>query len=202
MSDNTDFSISSKTFLGYEFLTWLYFHLEENGWELAIPAFDDDTPDNKVKFSLGSKIVLSHESQGARVAITGPYIDHGGEMFAAVRRGASIQVLQLNMTIASQVYTITIEAKNRKITAKIPDLFTAPTEKDLEKDNDKPEEGPRVGTLPLDAILDVRMACLDELEEVVDILYASFINKRIARQWAKSLSKIQVKVRDQLEERS
>lgn len=203
--DNETSAISTKHFLGAEFLTWLYFHLAEENWEVSIPeAFNGgvgDPVNGIVQFGIGSKVSLSHETEGANVSITGAYVDHGGEMFSAVKRGASIRTMQLVMAINSRVYTLTLESKNRKITAKLPDLFTDPNKAgETSGEGEELEAVPtRTGSLPLDAILDLRMTCLDEMEAVIDALYRKFIEKRVARQWlTKELAEIRTHVAERL----
>lgn len=154
---------ADKLFLGPEFLTWLYFFLEEVGFEL-------DVGDDLVRFAIGRRTVLTHlDAQGARVALTGPDLDDAGELFTAVRRGAFIDLLSLQLLISERVYEVSFRADGG-FSVKVPDLTS---------------DGEDGHKRRLDAadLLDLRMMVLDDVERVMDDLFRRFVTRRLARAW-------------------
>lgn len=181
--------VADKLFLGPEFVTWLYFTLFEEGFELALPdAFPASTeaPDGGiVRFAVGKRVTLkANDLAGPKVSLNGPGLDNNGEILQAVRRGALVDVLSLDMAVGNRVYAFTLNASDGGLSGvKLPDLFSEPEEDEgaLVLDGDqKKQKRPR---LPFDAVLELRMSCLEELERVLDALFARFVTRRIARAW-------------------
>src|SRR5688572_23610131 len=187
--------LAEKQFVGAEFLTWLYFTLLEEGMELALPgAFPVGTSEEEasVGFAIGKRASLrAIDATGARVALSGPGLDDSGEILQAIRRGASVEVLQLEVAIQSRVYSFTLRADDGGLVGvKLPDLFSEP--EDAEGENPIPVDplGPpkkkkRRPKLPLEDVLALRMQCLSELEKVLDVLFERFMTRRLAREWHK-----------------
>lgn len=188
--------IAEKAFLGPEFLTWLYFTLLEEGMELSLPgAFAKDTPADEalVQFAIGKRAALrALDASGARVALSGGGLDDNGELLVAVRRGALLEVLALEVSIQSRVYSVTLRADDGGLVGvKLPDLFSEPDEAvpgptvappdPLGASRGKPRR-PKL-KLPLEDVMALRMQCLTELEAVLDALFARFVTRRLARAW-------------------
>jgi hypothetical protein len=194
--------IADKLFLGPEFLTWLYFTLLEEG--LALPRADlglpaptgamapdgessaaDDEDQDLVQFAIGKRAVLKTvDAGGARVTLSGTGLDDNGEILQAIRRGAFLDTLALDMSLGHRVYSFTLRADDGGfVGVKLPDLFSEPEEDDGMQDPLGPKKRKRRPKLPLEDILALRMQCLDELEAVIDALFARFITRRIARAW-------------------
>ena len=179
--------VHDKLFLGPEFLTWLYFTLFDEGFEIAVPeAFPagsgTDAPEGGVvRFAVGKRVSLKpHDLAGAKVALSGPGHDNNGEILQAVRRGAMVESFSLDMAVVNRVYSFTLNATDGGLTGvKLPDLFSEPEEEGLDGETPKAKR-PR---LPFDAVLELRMSCLDELERVIDALFTRFVTRRIARAW-------------------
>jgi hypothetical protein len=179
--------IADKLFLGPEFLTWLYFTLFDEGFEMALPdAFPpgagSDAPDGGiVRFAIGKRVTLKPQDlSGPKVALSGPGLDNNGEVLQAVRRGALVESLSLDLAILNRVYAFTLNAADGSLSGvKLPDLFSEPEEQGLDGETPK-QKRPR---LPFDAVLELRMSCLDELERVIDALFARFVTRRVARAW-------------------
>ena len=156
-------SPSDKLFIGPEFLTWLYFYLEEEGFELTVG-------EDVVLFAIGKRTVLTTlDEQGARVALTGPDLDDSGELITAVRRGAFIDMLSLQLAISERVYEVSLTADGG-FTVKVPDLSS-----------DGEDEAPK-RIDPID-MLDLRLMVLDDVERVIDDLFQRFVTRRLARAW-------------------
>ena len=186
--------LADKAFLGPEFLTWLYFTLLEEGLELAVPgAFPKDTPDDDtlVQFAIGKRVALrALDQSGARVALSGSGLDDCGELLQAIRRGALVDVLALELSIQSRVYGFTLRADDGGLVAvRLPDLFSEPDEDAPDPTLAPPDplgKKPRKPKLklPLEDVLALRMQCLTELEAVLDALFERFVTRRLARAWS------------------
>src|SRR5262245_41097970 len=120
--------LADKLFLGPEFLTWLYFTILDEEFELAIPgAFPEGTPDDDalIGFSVGTRVQLKTiDATGAKVALSGPGLDDSGEILQAIRRGALVDTLSLEVAIQSRVYGFTLRGDDGGLVGvKLPDLF-------------------------------------------------------------------------------
>ncbi len=185
--------LADKAFLGPEFLTWLYFTLLEEGLELALPAaFPKETPEDEtlVQFAIGKRAALrTLDAAGARVTLCGPGLDDNGEILMAIRRGALLDSVQLELSIQSRVYAFSLRADDGGLVAvKLPDLFSEPDEPNVDPAMEPPDplgKKPRKPKLklPLEDVLALRMQCLSELEAVLDALFERFVTRRLARAW-------------------
>ncbi len=182
--------LADKMFLGPEMLTWLYFTLLEEGFELALPsAFDKDTSEEEavVRFAVGKRVQLKTvDATGAKVALTGPGLDDSGEILQAIRRGALVDVLALEMSVQSRVYAFTLRGDDGGLVGvKLPDLFSEPEDAEAAVVDPlaPPRKAKRRPKLPLEDVLALRMQCLAELERVLDALFERFIVRRLARAW-------------------
>lgn len=179
---------ADKLFLGPEFVTWLYFHLQEEGFAIALPDVTRGRTregDEEVRFAIGKRSTLKMlDGAGLRVALSGPGLDDSGELLQAIRRGAFIDVLALQMQIGERVYEFSLHADASIGGLKLPDLLTPGGESEGD-DLDFDEEGPaRSRRADLADHVSLRMMCLDEVEAVVDALYARFVTRRLARAWS------------------
>ena len=93
------------------------------------------------------------------------------------------------MSLGHRVYGFTLNANDGGLSGvKLPDLFSEPEDQDaatldptgLFGPKAKPKRRPK---LPLEDILALRMQCLDELESVLNALFARFVTRRLARAW-------------------
>ncbi len=180
--------IADKLFLGPEFLTWLYFTLIEN--EMVLDLSDvlphGDEGDTEVQFAIGKKVNLKAiDAGGAKVSLSGTGLDDNGEILQAIRRGAFVDVLALDLQIGHRVYSFTLNANDGGLSGvKLPDLFSEPEDQDAAViDPLAPPKKKRRPKLPLEDILALRMQCVDELEAVLNGLFARFVTRRIARAW-------------------
>lgn len=165
-----------KAFLGPEFLTWLYFFLEEEGFEVEV----DGEP---VRFAIGKRAVLKTlDASGSRVALSGPELDDSGELLYALRRGALIEGLALQMALGERVYDFTLTGSDGGISLKVPDLFSKDEPPDEESGAEEAPK-PRARRPDVADVLDLRMLVLDDLERVLDDLFRRFITRRLARAW-------------------
>lgn len=196
--------VADKHFLGPEFVTWLYFTLLDEGFEVDLSeAFLSPAPDDTtVRFAIGKRATMkSLDPSGAKVALTGPGLDDSGEILQAIRRGALVDVLSLEMAIGSRVYAFTLRGDDGSLSGvKLPDLFTEPDEDG--SDLVGPTKKARRPKLPLDEVLSLRMQCTDELERVLDALFARFVVRRVARAWhSEDVASIRARVASGLKSR-
>jgi len=187
--------VADKLFLGAEFLTWLYFTIVDEGGALdvgdALPEAQRPPPDDdgvsRVLFAIGKKATLKTvDAGGAKVSLNGAGLDDNGEILQAVRRGALIDVLALDMSLGQRVYSFTLRSDDGGfVGVKLPDLFSEPEDQDAMalRDPLAPAPKKRRPKLPLEDILALRMQCLEEVEAVIDALFARFVTRRLARAW-------------------
>ncbi len=191
--------LADKLFLGPEFLTWLYFTLLEEEMVIdlsdslpsALKAGGGDDPndgsDGEVQFAIGKRAVLKTiDAGGAKVTLSGAGLDDNGEILQAIRRGAYVDVLSLDMSLGHRVYSFTLNAADGGLTGvKLPDLFSEPEDQDagIVDPLGPPARKKRRPKLPLEDILALRMQCLDELESVLNALFGRFVTRRLARAW-------------------
>ncbi len=166
-----------KAFLGPEFLTWLYFFLEEEGFEVDIEG-------EQARFAIGKRALLKVlDASGSRVTLSGPDLDDSGELLHAVRRGALIEGLSLQMALGERVYELSLTGSDGGVALKVPDLFSKdePAGDEVERDPEQPK--PRSRRPDAADVLDLRMMCLDDVERVLDDLFRRFVTRRLARAW-------------------
>lgn len=176
--------IADKAFLGPEFVTWLYFTIIEDGFEVEVPeAFPLGTTapeDGIVRFAVGKRLALrSLDATGAKVTLAGAGLEDSGEVLQAIRRGALLETMSLDMAVGDRVYSFTLSATDGGLSGvKLPDLFTDPGEGEEEQAK---KSRPR---LPFEDVLSLRMQAMDEIDRVIDALFARFVTRRIANAWA------------------
>jgi hypothetical protein len=192
---------STKNFLGAEFLTWLYFHLEEENYEVATEAILPGRGDlgETLHFRIGRKLNLAEtDPEGLRVTLAGPQLDESGEILQAIRGGAFVASLGLEVSFLDRVILATLKAEDGSIReVKITDV--APPEED-----EMAEESARARQrLGAEEALFLRMAALDELEDVVDGLFRRFLTRRLARAFlTEDLGRIRRSIKDGLKARA
>jgi hypothetical protein len=181
--------LADKMFLGAEFLTWVYFTLIENGFNLdvgdALPV-DARPVDNEVQFAIGKRVLLVQvDGTGAKVTLAGTGLDNSGELLQAVSRGALIDALAIDIAISQRVYSLRLRADDGGIQAlKLPDLLSEQDdEDDPMRDPLSPPKRKRRPRLPLEDVLSLRMTCAEEVEAILDALFNRFITRRLARAW-------------------
>ena len=181
--------LNDKLFLGPEFVTWLYFTLLDEGFEIELPgAFPEGVqpPEgNIVRFAIGKRTTLkTADPSGAKVTLAGPGLDDNGEILQAIRRGALVDTLTLELACDSRVYTFTLNAADGGHSGvKLPELFSEEEDDDPTGILGPPKAKKSRPKLPFDAVLTLRMQCLDELERILDALFERFVTRRLARAW-------------------
>lgn len=141
-----------------------------------------------VRFAIGKRSTLkTHDGSGARIAISGPGLDDSGELLQAIRRGAYIDVLALQIQVSERVYELSVNADGSIVGLKLPDLFSQDDDTDdshrVRLDDESKRRTPKPRFDAAD-VLALRCLCMDEVEAVIDSLFQRFMTKRLARAWA------------------
>lgn len=163
---------SALNFLGPEFLSWLYFHLDEKGGELRFSEYSKQkiSFEDSFRMCIGNRALLRPlAGESASVTVTGAAIDDSGEVLQAFRAGALVDSLSLEIHFSQTTYTFTVNAKDGSISQfKILQPFKNDP---VEKDEDQELED--------EANVIVRMSALDEAEMIVDALFQEFVGRRL-----------------------
>ncbi len=163
-------------FLGPEFLTWLYFHIDQVGGEILIAKILPKWPDREqvMRIAVGKRINLKPlAASEMRVSIVGTALDDSGEVLQAIRAGAYIDSLSLDFTIGERLHRMMIQAVDGAIgNAKTEQAFSVTD--DMQEDENLSTQETSV------EIILLRMSNLDEIEDLLDGLFAQFLNRRLA----------------------
>ncbi|MDR1396877.1 MAG: hypothetical protein LBJ14_04025 [Desulfarculales bacterium] len=149
--------VQEKSFLGQEFLTWLWW-MSENGAEFALPD------GKQLSLILGERLSLAppwgHE--GSRVGVAGK--DQAlAEAREGLRRGKLLDSLRLGLNIDGHDYWLTLES-----------VWLFPRSVRLPAGAGSEEQG-----LDIDGLLLERLALLENLTAAVDSLFTVFLEQRL-----------------------
>jgi len=151
-------------FLGQEFLTWLWYSLENEPKSLL------DAEGVPVLMAVGNRIVLEvirEESTVESVTIKGDNADLS-EGIVAIRKGALVTEISLEYKKADLGWTFTLKGENFNITAlKTPE--TPPVESKDETEG---------------AVID-KLFLASEVVNLVGTLFRNFVRLRISETWSK-----------------
>ncbi len=150
-----------KSFLGMEFLTWLWFASEQE----APPRLPDGRP---VGVVIGERMVLGPGPgrEGARITIRGPEADPP-EARQALKRGKLVEVLRLGLELEGEEFWLTLEARSLGVSS----LKPPPTMPEAEAGGD-----PR--TDAAGRLLE-RVALISQALEAVEGLFTTFLRRRL-----------------------
>lgn len=151
-------------FLGNEFLTWLWYVIEN---EISINELTN-IKDKQIILKIGNSIVLENnlgDDAKEKISIKG---DDAGleEGTMALKKGGVVTEMNLNLKIDEAEYRFTIKGESMNITG----LKTPPSGKIEGPDE---VEG---------AVLEKIFLC-GNVFEIVDALYSSYIKRRISDNW-------------------
>lgn len=151
-------------FLGNEFLTWLWYVVEN---DISISELTG-IKDKKITMEIGNSIVLENalgDDSKEKISIKG---DHAGleEGTTALKKGAVVTDINLILRIDDGEYRFTIKGESMNITG-----LKTPAAGKMEQEDQI--EG---------AILEKTYLC-NSLLEIIDTLYIAYIKKRISDTW-------------------
>jgi len=158
-----DISVSYNRykFLGYEYLTWLWFVVEND------PDTIRNLEQEPVSLEIGNRIVLVNKKKDAVESITIKGDDAGlEEGMLALRKGAVVAEINLLLKANDQQWRFTIKAESLHFAGfKVPPTGPVKTEEDLEG-----------AVLEKAYLYDSAMQCMDKL-------YKQFITLRVSEDW-------------------
>ena len=158
-------SYNRYKFLGYEFLTWLWFVIEK----------DFDTvrrlEQELISLELGDRIVLENRRNDAVESITIKGDDAGlEEGILALRKGALVTDLNLSFKAGDQEWRFTVKAESLNILSlKPPHTGSLESQEDLEG-----------------AVLE-KAYLYDKAIRLTDNLFKHFIKLRVSDDWSKKV---------------
>ena len=154
-------SYNRYKFLGYEFLTWLWFLMENDRSFLQKEVTD------LTSLEIGNKIVLENRFNEGVENITIKGDDAGFEEgMVALRKGAVVTELHLSYVAGDQQWQFTLKGESLNISGlKVPKTGSIESEEGMEG-----------------AVLE-RINLFEKVVELINILFKSFIKIRISDEW-------------------
>ncbi len=152
-------------FLGYEFLTWIWYTMEEDREKLH--TIDPEL----VSLDIGNKIILENCINDAVESITikGDEADLK-EGFLALRKGAVVTEIHLSYKSGDHQWLFTIKGESLNIS----NLKT-------------PETGPVEKKEDLDAAVLEKVFLYEKVVVLIDNIYKHFIHLRVSGQWDRTV---------------
>lgn len=158
-------SYNRYKFLGYEFLTWLWFAIEKD--QDNIRKLEQEI----TSLEIGNRIVLENRKKDAVESITIKGDDAGlEEGILALKKGAGVTEINLSYKAGDQEWRFTIKAESLNILSLKPP-YTGPIEsqEDLEG-----------------AVLE-KIYLYDRAIQLTDNLFKQFIKLRVSDDWNKKI---------------
>ncbi|HIE54813.1 MAG TPA: hypothetical protein EYP90_06490 [Chromatiaceae bacterium] len=153
-------------FLGYEFLTWLWYFVENKKYS---SLYDSSQTQQIDSFSLqiGNRLVLENRQNEGLETITIKGDDAGlEEGILALRKGAVVSELNLKYNHASRQWCFTVKGESLNVSnLKFPDPQIVETKADLES-----------------AALD-KIFMTEKLVDLIEDLFSRFVRQRLSLQW-------------------
>jgi hypothetical protein len=158
-------SYNRYKFLGCEYLTWLWFLIDED------PGVIGGTAEGPVSVKIGNRIVLENRKKGATESITIKGDDAGlEEGMLALRKGALVTELNLILEADEQRWQFTLKGESLHFAG----LRTPPT-------------GPVESMEDMEgAVLEKAYLC-EKAFQVMDQLFRQFITVRVSEDWPKKM---------------
>jgi hypothetical protein len=149
--------INSRSFLGSEYLMWLWFKAE---------CFDGlfDLPEHgRIELAFDDQLTLeAYLAETERNMFRGGAPAYSPEAKTALREGKRVQAAKLRIIKEGREWTVKLKAETLGFSGvKIPSLLSKHEEEQFYE----------------------RMYLLDELEEILDALYREFIDIRLSHAW-------------------
>ena len=158
-------SYNRYKFLGYEYLTWLWFLIENTQDKIGEPHREP------LSLQIGNRVVLENRQKDAVESITIKGDDAGlEEGILALRKGAVVTELNLSYKIDEHEWRFTIKAESlHTVGLKCPQTGPVHSEEDLEG-----------------AVLEKVYLC-DKAIQLTDNLFRQFITLRVSEDWDKKV---------------
>ncbi len=154
-------SYNRYKFLGLEFLTWLWFSIENAPDALADPEAE------VTRIDIGNRMVLVNSMHGVRESITIQGDDAGlEEGMTALKKGALVAEMNLVCTVLDQEWRFTLKGESLSISGiKLPETAPPETDQDMEG-----------------AVLE-KIYLYEKIFKLADRLFGMFIRQRVSPEW-------------------
>lgn len=149
--------INSRAFLGSEFLMWLWFKAECYDGLFDLPEHD------RVEVAFDDQLTLeAYLAETERNMFRGGAPAYSPEAKTALREGKRVKDAKLRVVKEGREWTFKIKAESLGLTSvKIPSLLSKEEEEQFYE----------------------RMYLIEELEEIIDVLYKEFLGIRLSKAW-------------------
>jgi hypothetical protein len=179
------------SFLGYEFLTWLFLLIDHEDGSTDFANITKDLIRKPESLTLGSRMttcLLAHKEQ--KTSVSSPILEESHEAFASLKNGHVVESLALNLNFGEIIVSLMLHAHDFSLTqVKIKNNFDSEflsgEEHSLNEDDKNREE------------IFLRMAAVDDVEIVVDTLYKCFL-KHKTRNYSEVIEKMKTQVEGRL----
>jgi hypothetical protein len=154
-------SYNRYKFLGYEFLTWLWFVIEKDQHKI------EELEQDPVSLEIGNRVVLENKTRETVESITIKGDDAGlEEGLLALRKGAVVTELNFLYGVGDQQWRFTIKGESLHLSGfKCPQTGPVESQEDIEG-----------------AVLEKAYLC-DRAIQVTDKLFKQFIALRVTDDW-------------------
>lgn len=152
--------LEESRFLGYEFLTWLWFFIESGNGFVAMENAAS------AEIALGERVILSHPDEGKERVICTTQASALHEARTALRQGKQVEEIQVFARVGNNDY-----------------LFTLDTDLGTVKGLKTPKQIPDQGDEDADARFLEKMYFVEEVFALLDRLYLSFLELRLNPGW-------------------
>ena len=158
-------SYNRYKFLGYEYLTWLWFLIENNQDKIS------KLNQEPASLQIGNRVVLENRQNDMAESITIKGDDAGlEEGILALRKGAVVTELNLSYETGDQEWRFTVRAESLHIVGlKCPQTGSVESQEDLEG-----------------AVLE-KLYLYDKAIQLTDNLFKEFITLRVSEDWDKKV---------------
>lgn len=147
-------------FLGFEFLTWLWFFSERSGGSFRI------SEEKEAEVHLGERLVLMLPGEGKEKVVCTTQANFLDEARMALKRGKLVHEIQLLLMVADNEYLLTLDSA----------LWAVKGLKAPKQLQDYEEED-------ADGLFLEKMYFLEEVSSALDVLYGKFLAERLGSAW-------------------
>lgn len=182
------------SFLGYEFLTWLFLLLDKDDGKEELSVITKDLiHKTEVSLVLGERLttcLLNHKEQ--KTSIRSPLLEESHEVFASLKNGHQVESLAIGISMAEISVFAMLHAHDFSLTqVKIKSNFDSESlsedEHSLGEDERNREE------------IFLRMAAIDDAERIIDALYSHFMKlKASSHGFAKVIDQMKLQIEERL----
>lgn len=162
-----------KSFLGFEFLSWLFLFLERPDAKEQIKSLAKNHGfKTDIAVVLGNRLVtclLNHREQ--KTSVVSPILEESHEAFASIRNGHVIEALSINILLGDISVSLMIHSLDFSFTQiKIKNHFDNSL---LDENDQRLNEEDQIREEVF-----LRMAVVEDIERLIGILYKHFLGLR------------------------